>query len=121
MPLVLSLTLATGVLLVYLSLTSGGTTGEQAPSRRSLNDRLEEFIRAAAADCPAAVLTTIDFIKRRGCRGPIWRTFASSRRVFWPNPQCNAWPLRWRRFKRRQGSGPGSEGRDDGRDSTQRA
>ncbi len=62
MPLVLSLTLAAGVLLVYLSLTPGGTAGEQAPSRRSLNDRLEEFIRAPASDFPAAVLTTIGFV-----------------------------------------------------------
>jgi hypothetical protein len=121
MPLVLSLTLAAGVLLAYLSLMSGGTAGGQVPSRRSLNDRLEEFIRAPASDFPAAVLTTIGFVGPARVLGPIWRTFASSHRVLWPDPQCNAWPLRWRRFKRRQGSGPGSEGRDDGRDSAQRA
>ncbi len=92
MPLVLSLTLATGVLLVYLSLTSGGTAGEQAPSRRSLNDRLEEFIRAAASDFPAAVLTTIDFVKRRGSCGPILANvcFVAPRILAQSSVQCLA-------------------------------
>lgn len=61
MPLVLSLTLAAGVLLVYLSLTSGRTPGEQAPSRRSWTDRLEEFIRAAGLGISASDFVLLSF------------------------------------------------------------
>jgi tight adherence protein B len=60
-PLVLSLTLAAGVLLVYLSLTSGRTPGEQAPSRRSWTDRLEEFIRAAGLGISASDFVLLSF------------------------------------------------------------
>ena len=54
MPLVLSLTLAAGVLLVYLSVTSGRTPAQQAPSGRSLTVRLEEFIQAAGLGISAS-------------------------------------------------------------------
>lgn len=46
MPLVLSLTLAAGVLLIYLSLTSSAGTVEDS-ERRSVSGRLGEFIQAA--------------------------------------------------------------------------
>ena len=61
MPLVLSLTLAAGVLLVYLSLTSGRTPAEQAPSRRSWTDRLEEFIQAAGLGISASDFVLLSF------------------------------------------------------------
>jgi tight adherence protein B len=53
-PLVLSLTLAAGVLLIYLSLTPGRKSAERAPSGRSLTDRLEESIRAAGIGISAS-------------------------------------------------------------------
>ena len=61
MPLVLSLTLAAGVLLVYLSLTPGRKPGERAPSGRSLTDRLEEFIRAAGLGISASDFVLLSF------------------------------------------------------------
>ena len=61
MPLVLSLTLAAGVLLVYLSLTSGRTPGERAPSGRSLTDRLEESIRSAGIGISASDFVLLSF------------------------------------------------------------
>lgn len=61
MPLVLSLTLAAGVLLVYLSLTSGRAPGERVPSGRSLTDRLEESIRAAGIGISASDFVLLSF------------------------------------------------------------
>ncbi|MDP2674589.1 MAG: type II secretion system F family protein [Dehalococcoidia bacterium] len=49
MPLVLSLTLAVGVLLVYLSATSGAKAAK-GPPRESLADRLEEFMGQAGVE-----------------------------------------------------------------------
>ncbi len=49
MPLVLSLTLAAGLLLVFLSLTSGGKPKEGAP-RELLGTRLDEFARQAGVE-----------------------------------------------------------------------
>jgi tight adherence protein B len=60
-PLVLSLTLAAGVLLVYLSLTPGRKSGERAPSGRSLTDRLEESIRAAGIGISASDFVLLSF------------------------------------------------------------
>ncbi|MDO8613916.1 MAG: type II secretion system F family protein, partial [Dehalococcoidia bacterium] len=48
-PLVLSLMLAVGVLLVYLSATSGAKTAK-GPPRESLADRLEEFMGQAGVE-----------------------------------------------------------------------
>lgn len=61
MPLVLSLTLAAGVLLVYLSLTPGRRSGERAPSGRSLTDRLEDSIRAAGIGISASDFVLLSF------------------------------------------------------------
>lgn len=54
MPLVLSLTLAAGVLLIYLSVTAGRRAPEPATHRESLAERIEEFVRRAGLGISAS-------------------------------------------------------------------
>ena len=54
MALVLSLALAAGVLLVYLSITSGRREPEEATGPESLTERIEEFVRRAGLGISAS-------------------------------------------------------------------
>ncbi len=104
MPLVLSLTLAAGVLMIYLSVTSGRGAPEQAPSRESLTIRLQEFLRGAGVEISAA-----DFLLWSGGAGGIL-ALAAQLMLGWPvvtvvafliGLALPAWYLRQRQEARR--------------------
>lgn len=64
MALVLSLALAAGILLIYLSTTSGRRGPEDTTSQESLSERLEEFVRRAGLSISAS-----DFLLLSGAAG----------------------------------------------------
>lgn len=66
MALVLSLALAAGILLIYLSITSGRREPEDASRRESLTERIEEFIRRAGLGISAS-----DFILLSAATGAV--------------------------------------------------
>jgi tight adherence protein B len=78
MPLVLSLTLAAGVLLVFLSLTSGKGAAKQTAPQRSFAMRVEEFIQRTGMEISAA-----DFLLLSAATGGIFGV-AAQLMLGWP-------------------------------------